>query len=824
MVGGGMVAGGSLRSRIDEGFGELARLASRRRILTLLLILAGVGALLSQLPQLRADNSNEVFFHPNDPTLEKYHAFQDQFGRDEMIIIAVTPPEVFERGFLEKLGALHRELEDEVPYLDEVTSLINVRETRGEADELIVEDLLEVIPRESSELARLEERVLASELYPNLYISEDGKVITLLLETVAYSPAEEGGLESGFEEEEWEGEGAEGPRQLTAAENAEIIHAVRRVVTRFEGPDFPIRVTGSPVIDEFLNWSIGRDVSKFVTLTFISFAIFLLILFRRFSGAVIPLIVVIVSLLTTVSLLAIFDRPFSSVTSILPSFMMSVGVGSSVHVLAIFFREFRRSGEKEEALVYTYRHTGMPVAMTSLTTAAGLLSFATASIAPVADLGIFGGVGVMVILFFTLVLIPALVSLLPLRTDARFAGKAPGKGLDRLLVGIANFSTRRAGWVVLASGLILVLAGSGLFWQGFGHNYINWLKADSPERRNIEYIDDELKGSGSIEVLIDTGTEDGLYDPAILNDLDRLRAWSESYQGPGGEGFVGKTSSVLNVLKETHRALNENDPDQYLIPQDRALIAQELLLFENSGSDDLEKLVDSQFSQARLSAKVINRDASEYVDFAAALEAEAERLFAGRAEVTVTGHIKLFTHVVHLLLVSLSQSYAIAAVVITALMIAMLGSIRVGLLSMIPNLAPIVITMGVMGWLGIRLDMSNMLLGTVAIGLAVDDTIHFFHNFRNAYAQSGDVEDAVRQTMLGTGRAMLFTTLVLVTGFWLFMFASLVNLIHFGFLIGVTLIIALLADILLAPALLQLIARSPRGRAGLERWVEAKNS
>ena len=143
---------------------------------------------------------------------------------------------------------------------------------------------------------------------------------------------------------------------------------------------------------------------------------------------------------------------------------------------------------------------------------------------------------------------------------------------------------------------------------------------------------------------------------------------------------------------------------------------------------------------------------------------------------------------------------------------------------MIPNLAPIVITMGLMGWMEIPLDLSNMLLGTVAIGLAVDDTIHFFHNFQTYYIQTQNAPEATRQTMLTTGRAMLFTTLVLVTGFWLFMFATLINLIQLGFLIGVTLIIALLGDIFLAPALMELITRTQRGREVLLRWGKAQTA
>ena len=203
-----------------------------------------------------------------------------------------------------------------------------------------------------------------------------------------------------------------------------------------------------------------------------------------------------------------------------------------------------------------------------------------------------------------------------------------------------------------------------------------------------------------------------------------------------------------------------------------------------------------------------------------AIEAEAARLFRDRATVTFTGTVRLFTQTIQLSLESMGRSYLLAAGVITLLMMLLLGSVRMGLLSMIPNLGPVVVTMGLMGWVGIPLDMSNMLLGTIAIGLAVDDTIHFFHVFRRNYSRTGNAAEAVRRTMLTTGRAILITTLVLVTGFWLFMFSSLNNLIQFGFLIGLTLILALLADLLLAPALLELVTRARRPAVVPADWRE----
>ena len=820
----------NFKHRIETAFARFGRTVYRNPLKTLGLVIALTAALVAQLPSLTQDSSPESFFHKDDPELLRYNAFKEQFGRDEMVIAILTPKEVFEVKFLNRLKAFHEALEKEVPHLKEVTSLINIRNTYGRGDELVVDDLIKEIPATPGAMAALRARVMASKFYPNLYISENGHTTVVILETVAQSQGRKGGKEGkggeddlagGFSDEEAGTPESQAFVPLTQQENREVIDAVEQVSAAFQNPDFPIQLTGQPVISSFFNRAIKGDVGTFMSLAFISFTVFLLFLFRRFSGALMPLMVVVLSLLSAVGLMALVGAPFTSVTSILPSFMMAVGIGSSVHVLAIFYRRFQQTGDKEEAIVYTFGHSGLPVVMTALTTAAGLFSFATAKMAPVADLGLFGGFGAILILIFTLALMPALISILPLKPQPRFGGRNPGQRVDRLLTAIAAFSTRRAWSIVVGSAILFGAAGSGLFYQGFGHHFIAWIPEGTPVRDSVITIDRELKGLPTIEVVLDTGQENGLYNPRLMRGIAELNRFAEAFRDENGEQVVGKTTSILNVLQETHQALNGNDPAFYAVPDSRELIAQELLLFENSGSEDLERLVDSRFSKARLSFKVKDKDANKYRVFVTSLEAEANRLLGEFGEITTTGTLKMFTQTILLLMESLAVSYTIAGVVITLLMILLLGSVRIGLLSMIPNLAPIMITLGVMGWLGIKLDMSNMLVGTIAIGLAVDDTIHFFHNFRSYYTLRKNAAEAIRDTMLSTGRAMFFTTLVLVTGFMFFAFASLTNLVHFGILISSTLVLALLADMLLAPAMMELITRTPRGRALLERWGSA---
>ena len=342
---------------------------------------------LRQLPSIKFDASNEAFFRKGDPILKDYDAFRAQFGREEVIIIGISPPNVFDRGFLEKLAKFHDALEKNVPFVEEVTSLVNVRETRGDGDRLIVDDLLKEIPSTPKGLADLKKRVLGSTLYPNFLISEDGKFTTIVIEPVTRGGDQtEEPLEAGFGDEnvarEDLGKGdaagagsADGvidrekfPIFLSPEQKTAMDAAVRKVGALFEGPDFKLVYGGSPVLDVFFDAAMQKDMGTFTGLAVLAIGVFLLVLFRRIAGVVLPLLVVILSLLSTIGLMAATGVSFTIPTTILPSFLLAVGVGASVHLLAIFFRDFQQHGDKERAIAFALGHSGLPIVMTSVTT------------------------------------------------------------------------------------------------------------------------------------------------------------------------------------------------------------------------------------------------------------------------------------------------------------------------------------------------------------------------------------------------------------------------------------------------------------------------
>ncbi len=790
-----------LRQKIEDGFGHLAHLIYRNRWKVLLLVLAFVVGLATQLPKLTMDTSTEGFLHADDPVLTAYASFRDQFGRDEILAIAVTAPDLFDLQFLGRLKQLHEELRDNLPYLDDITSLINARNTRGEASTLIVEDLLEEWPQDAAALAAVKERAMGNAFYRNLLLSEDATTTVIIIKTDAYSSLGiEGDALDGFDDA-FEEESASIARQfITDEENSELVIAAHRIAEQYNAPDFQIRIGGGPEVMFKLKQVMQTNMERFIRLAFGAIAIALFIMFRRISGVLLPLLVVFLSLLSTLSVMAIAGIAFKLPTQILPSFLMAVGVGASVHVLAIFYRHLQQGNDKEESIVYAMRHSGLAILMTSLTTAAGLLSFAGAEVAPISDLGILASSGVMLSLVFTILLLPALLSIIPLKAKRGSRAEKRHAAMDNIVIGIADFATSHHKLVLVLSSIIILISIIGVTQVRFSHEPYKWMPTSMSVRQAGDFLDQKMGGASVVEVVVDTGRENGLYQPHILKGLEQLKQEIERIKND--RISIGKTLSVVDIIRETNRALNENRQEFYTVPDRRDLIAQEFLLFENSGSDDLEDFVDNQFSKARFTLKMPWTDSIFLHELSDDLQKRFQQQLGDDVVITVTGMNAILGRTMAATIFSMTESYAIAAVVITIMMILLLGSLRLGLISMIPNLTPIIVTVGVMGWLDLPMDLFTILIGSIAIGLAVDDTIHFMHNFRRYHSQSGDVADAVRRTLLTSGRAMLVTSIVLCLGFFIYMFSILTNLFNFGLLTGLAIAIALLADLFLAPALM----------------------
>lgn len=765
-----------------------------------------------QLQHLKFDTSNEGFLHEDDPYLKTYNQFREEFGRDDFLVLAVYSEELFSSEALDKLRALHEDLLGSVPFLEDITSLINIRDVRGEDDTLLVDELLLQTPTTPGELAELRERVLGNPLYINNLVSENGKYTAILLQSQVYGGDPDGDLFSGFDEPSEEDESGDSPEQryLSDLENDLFVEAVHEVVARHQDPSFLISAAGPPVNLHAIKYYMQQDAFTFMKLALLVIGSCLFLMFRRASGVILPLMLVGLSLVSTVGLMTMLGVSFKLPTTMLPSFILTVGVGASIHVLSLTYQNIRHGKDRHAAIVSAYGHSGLALMMTSLTTSAGLASFSMAKVAPIADLGIFSAIGVGISLIYTFTFLPATLSLLPLKPMVPEKPIRPGL-MDRFLRAVAAFSIRRYRLVLAFAAVVVLLGLAGVSRVLFSHDGLEWLPEELGVRQATQVLDRELKGTVVLEMVLDTGRENGLYDRATLLDIERLMAeLVDDYADH--EVPIGKALAITTLLKEIHQALHGNDPAFYKIPDNEKLIPQEFLLFTNTGSDDIDNLTDSQYRYARITLKVPWQDALLYIPFIRDVTERFSDTFTKRRleggdpmQVTATGIMSLFGRIIHAAMYSAAQSYAIALVVITVMMILLIGNLKLGLISMIPNLAPIITVLGLMGWLSINLDMFTMLIGSIVIGLAVDDTIHFMYNFKRYYMQTGDLHEAVENTLLTAGRAMLTTSVVLSIGFFIFMFAAMNNLFYFGLLAGSAVLLALGADLLLAPALMTLV-------------------
>ncbi|MCP3866991.1 MAG: MMPL family transporter, partial [Gammaproteobacteria bacterium] len=402
---------------------------------------------------------------------------------------------------------------------------------------------------------------------------------------------------------------------------------VEQIANSHNSEDFQIYVAGTSVITQTLKKFMMTDMKRFLRLAVVTIAVCLFIMFRRASGVFLPLLVVALTLITTLGVMAAAGFQFKTPTTILPSFLLAVGVGDSVHILALTYLNLRRGMVRNEAIINAFSHAGLALVMTTLTTAAGLASFAAAKVAPIADLGLFSAVGVLIALFYTFTFLPAALSIIPLKIRKESAeGPVRISVMDRLLDSIGAFSIQHHRGVLIASFLVIGCGIAGLFRVSFSHDVLTWLPENLPVRQATEVINKDLRGSVVLEMILDTGVENGLYDRKTLASIDKLATELEQ-DYKENQLFVGKVTSLTTILKEINQALHENNQEYYRVPENARLIPQELLLFENSGSDDLEDVIDSQFRIARISLKVPWLDALQYLPFINDVEARFHKEF-----------------------------------------------------------------------------------------------------------------------------------------------------------------------------------------------------
>jgi predicted RND superfamily exporter protein len=821
---------------------------AHRALCAALLVAATVASAWLTVTRIQFDMTILAFLDKDSEAAHVLDDYRARFGRDDVFVVLVEG-DVFTEPFLERLRDVHHAIAaldlpvndyllDQAPparapaaappaddafadfddfgdagaspeaawgdeaggsVIDEITSLITVRRVRGRTEPgpdgtpqvaLDVGQLLTPWPTPDA-LPALRADALADPQIVNRVVDPTGRYAAIITRT----------------------------RLIDEDGNALVDKALRDILDRAAAPGFRPQLAGAPSLAVTLRDITFDETSRLFLAVFLVVMAVLFWLFRHPLGVLLPGLVVVLAAVWAFGFMAIRGSPVTMLTTILPAFLVAVGVGDAVHILSIYRDHRRRGVPNDDAIVQTIALTGKPVLFTSLTTMFGLVSFNFASITAIANLGNAGAIGVAAALLLSLTAIPLVLTLnrtsllgapdpakSPVAADRieRFVSACSalsGRPYDSPLTTPPRPARRRA--VLAAAALIVAIAAIGISQLRVWHDALSWVPAENPTRRAFEAVDTHLGGVATIQLLIEPTSPLGAKDLDFLRGLDALEAHIGTFRHPTIPDVVGSVVSVLDVVKETRRALHGGAPSELRLPDTQAEAQDLLFLFESADPSAMRRLATADLRLIQMTVFVKWLEATSYGPLTEHVTAGVQQHLAGLATVRATGTVLTLFTTVSSLIANLIKSFGVALILITVFMLLLVGELRLGLISMVPNLFPIVVVLGIMGFAGVPVDMSNLLVASIAIGLAVDDTIHFLHGFKTHYRLHHDVEAAISDAFRHTGRALVGTTIVLCAGFGALMMSQLASTQRFAWLTGLTAAIALLADLILGPALLR---------------------
>lgn len=822
-------------------FEQVPDTARRYRFLIWLGFFAISAVIFTGIPKVHIDFTMEAYFNKNDPSKLAFDQFRAEFGSDEVLFLTyqARDGDIFSDQSLKALHALHTELSEYrlnlqpgtqsgLDHITDVTSLINASFMEAQEGVLLSRPFIgDRLPENDEAREQLRRKALNHTDFKGVYLSGDSRFGSIIIETdltaqtdqtTTETPTDDLDTEQGWDDElivdmdtTWSeytpAEAGQLPkfRQADVEQYSLFIQAVEEIINKDEYTDhLEFHPTGVSVVTAFLNDVILKQVGLVVLGSLLMILAVLWILFRSFSAVIWSLCIIVISFLLTLGLLGWSGAIMTIMINIIMFLITAVGVADAIHILSgyLFFREAGQ--EHQIALRSVFKKSGLACFLTNLTTVTGLLSLALTPIVPIKNFGIFAAAGVFAAFLLTVFILPLMLDLwAPVGKKKKVEDHDKPHKLQRLLRHIEHLGYTYPKSIVTIFSIICIALLLGIPQIKVDSNIIEILPHDSSVRKNVAIVDSNMAGSAIMEILFDAGTADAFKDPRLLNRMDLLQQYIETNHGE----LAGKTMSLVNVAKDAYKALHDDDKEFYRIPQQQQVLSQTLFLFNNANPEDRRQLVSDDYSAARMTITLKSAGTYVYVPMIDDINRKIETLFQDvkpdypKLTIQVTGAMALMTRIVDYISWSQIQSFGTALVVISLLLLVVFGSKRIGLIGVIPNLLPIISVFGLMGYLNMPLDTDTLIVAPIIIGIAVDDTIHFLSHYRAGVLQTGDIKEAIQQTVREAGQAIIFTSIILSLGFSMFLFSSELGLRNFGILSSLAIMMALISDLLLLPAL-----------------------
>lgn len=755
-------------------------------VCVVLIVAATTVLLFTQARHLSFDSSTENFLNRNDPIWQSYMDFEEKYGLSAYFIVLVRDQNLFSKAGIERIRHLREQFMQHVPHTADIESIENTRHIHSEGDDIRIEPLF-AEDLDAVDFAEKKQIATSTPYYLNRLINQQGDTTAIIVRLRQYEP--------------------ERLQMYQIGQSSDALQAV--VDSQQSQFQQQVLVGGSPTIAVELTRASKQDMLVFSIMAAFIVALVQFALFRRLSAVVMPLACLGVAIAMVLSIMAWGHYPVQVSSAILPSFLMAVCLADAIHFLRSFYPAYDQGMAKREAIKTALDHTGVAMFFTTLTTSVGMFSFSTASVAPVASLGLFAALGVWMAFLLTVICLPSLLLICPLQRKAEKTQNR--QRLQAFCTRYIRFISQYA-WHIITVGLVLlglsIVAASKL---SFSHDPLQWFAEDHPLREINRQIESSLSGTMQVEVLI--SNREKPTQPLDVEQLHMIDSWLSAITAQPQAGIrISSSVSVLDILKEANQILVPEEG--YRLTDSQALLSQQVLLLRFDPDNTLDQLIDYDFTEMRVTLSIPWTDAIEYTAFFRELEQHFSYQLGEQLAIDINGMANVSNRAFHNMVDSMASSYINAGIIIMLLLMMLIKSLKLGLMLILPNLLPITMVLALMYLLAIPLDLFTMLIGSIAIGLIVDDAIHFVYTFQRNYARLADAAQALVSTLVTTGTALVSTTLVLCSGFLIYCFSALENLLAFGLLTALCIALALVADLLIMPAILLLLYNNNKAVSG----------
>jgi uncharacterized protein len=704
-----------------------------------------------QIPNLRFQTSIYDLAIEDLPETIQYHSFKNDFGSEEIILVVAKAEHIFEPKTFEQIERLAKKLSG-IKGVKRVIGLPGIKKAMDITDKWSLSDFKRIIAP-----IKLLQRNL---------VSEDNKttVLSLILEDVK--------------------------------EKDQVIDDVKKVIDNTNAA-LSLYHIGMPVVSKALGKFTEQDFFRLPPITFALIAIILFVFFRNLRGIMIPAGSVLIALIWTFGLMAWTGTPLAMLTMIVPIFLIAVGTAYCMYIFPEYLESIKRSDSPKEASFRCFLELGFPTTLAVITTTIGLCSLLVNKISAIREFAVFSCFGILCMLIIILTFLPAVMALLPFpKTNQE--NNEPQDGLfDRILSGIINLNLNHKK-IALTFIAIVALAGIiGISRVRVETNPVGFFKEDTSISRHFHDIYRDMAGSFPINVVVDSKEDDYFEKPGHLKKIARLQKFLDSLDG------VDKTVSFIDYLKLVNYATNQHKEEFYALPEEPFEIRMLVNNYKTMlGNDMLKRFVNEDSSKLNI---LLRTHISSSVDFLAAQRSIEKHLRENLPEgfsFQVTGFGVVISQSSKLLTEGQVKSLSLTLILIFGIMFLLFMSYKVGFIGMLPNCFPIIVNFGLMGWLGIPLSVATSLIASVAIGLAVDDTIHYLVRYNREFKKDLDKNRALQDTIKRVGKPIILTTLTVGIGFSILMFSNFRPTAVFGLMMVVTMFSALVADLILLPSLM----------------------